>query len=302
MNLLYGKIFKPIRKSLRYTLSSLYPIIRPFYKLPTIKSIEETIDEIQTKNYSLVRFGDGEIIYLLDKYDLAFQKYNIKLSETYKDILLNRTDGLLVGLPDGFKGVKKFKNQKNKNFWRSFFIWSYPRLIKYLNFQSIYYNSNISRIYYLERDAERSEKLFKKVKNIWYNRKVILVEGEKSRAGVGNDLFLNTKSVSRILGPAHEAFEKSDDIIEEIKKIDNNDVIVLVALGPTAKYVVFNIHKLGYQAIDIGNLDIEYEWFLRRADAKIKIEGKYTSEAIGGRIVEDIKDEKYDSEIIAKIL
>jgi hypothetical protein len=58
----------------------------------------------------------------------------------------------------------------------------------------------------------------------------------------------------------------------------------------------------GFQAIDIGNLDVEYEWFLRGSTEKIKIPGKYTSEAKGGRIVDDVQDEKYKSQILASFI
>jgi hypothetical protein len=41
---------------------------------------------------------------------------------------------------------------------------------------------------------------------------------------------------------------------------------------------------------------------LRGATTKIKIPGKYTSEAKGGRIVAEINDENYQAQIIKKIL
>jgi hopanoid biosynthesis associated radical SAM protein HpnH len=44
---------------------------------------------------------------------------------------------------------------------------------------------------------------------------------------------------------------------------------------------------------------LEYEWYLRKAQKKIKIPGKYTSEAKDGRIVEDVNDELYFNQIIA---
>ena len=47
---------------------------------------------------------------------------------------------------------------------------------------------------------------------------VLLVEGEKSRLGVGNDLFENTGSVKRILCPSENAYEKYDEILKEILK------------------------------------------------------------------------------------
>ena len=59
----------------------------------------------------------------------------------------------------------------------------------------------------------------------------------------------------------------------------------------------------GDWAIDIGHIDIEYEWFLRNASDKIKIEGKYVNEVLGGKSnIADCKDEEYKSQIICKIV
>jgi len=43
--------------------------------------------------------------------------------------------------------------------------------------------------------------MFKKLKKIWDGKDIIIIESEKSRLGVGNDLFDNTKSIKRILCP-----------------------------------------------------------------------------------------------------
>ena len=82
----------------------------------------------------------------------------------------------------------------------------------------------------------------------------VLVEGEKSRLGVGNDLFNNTKSLERILAPPHNAFRKLNEIINEVK-IHDKDKLVLVALGTTSKALIPELMHLGYQCIDIGNIN-----------------------------------------------
>lgn len=73
-------------------------------------------------------------------------------------------------------------------------------------------------------------------------------------------------------------------------------------MGPTATVLAFDLHKLGYQAIDIGYADIEYEWFLRKATKKESILGKYTNEANGSLVIESKIDESYSKQIIATIL
>ena len=37
--------------------------------------------------------------------------------------------------------------------------------------------------------------------------------------------------------------------------------LILLMLGPTAKVLGFQLSREGYQAIDIGHIDSEYEWY-----------------------------------------
>ena len=53
--------------------------------------------------------------------------------------------------------------------------------------------------------------------------------------------------------------------------------LILVALGQTATVLSYDLAKLGYWAIDIGHVDIEYEWFLRGAKDKLPVAGKYVN-------------------------
>ena len=104
-----------------------------------------------------------------------------------------------------------------------------------------------------------------------------------------------------IICPSENAFEIYDKIYNEALKIDKNK-LVLLALGPTATVLAYDLFKAGYQAIDIGHVDIEYEWFLRKATKKIKIESKYVTEVKEGREnIQEVKDEKYKNEIVARI-
>jgi len=158
----------------------------------------------------------------------------------------------------------------------------------------------MTRHYIEYENRSHSRELFEKLKRIWEGRSVVIIEGEKSRLGVGNDLFVNAISVRRILGPMHHAFDKYDLLLREACKHEKQ-TLFLIALGPTATALAADLALLGYQAVDIGNIDIEYEWFLRAADSKIKIKGKYTSEAINGRLVEDVDDKEYQSQIICHL-
>ena len=44
-----------------------------------------------------------------------------------------------------------------------------------------------------------SEATFKLLKRIWDGKDIVIVEGEKTKLGMGNDLLSNAKSIRRII-------------------------------------------------------------------------------------------------------
>lgn len=299
-NLHYGLFFKYPRRVAKHLLSFFYPLVIKIFPLPKVKSVPETIEYIINKKASIARFGDSEMLYIANKLNLPYQIYNIRLASILNEILKSEEADFLVGLPDAYYDLSTMEKQI-QTFWRGQIALTYPRIKNLFLKDKQYYNANISRLYYGMIDKKQSARNFENVKLIWDKRNVIIIEGEKSRLGVGNDLFSNAFSVKRILGPYHNAFDVFDELIREALKFDN-DNLFLVAMGPTAKAICYYLYKNGIQAVDIGNIDLEYEWYLRGVEERIIIPGKYVSEVKGGRIVEDILDPLYESQIIAKII
>lgn len=77
--------------------------------------------------------------------------------------------------------------------------------------------------------------------------------------------------------------------------------LILLALGPAATVLARDFALNNMQALDIGHIDIEYEWFLSGVTEKTIIKGKYVNEASNGRIVCDCDDVEYNNQIISKI-
>ena len=300
MNLQYSKVFSIPRKMFKHFLSLIYPIIIKLYPLPKVKSILETIDKINEDQCSICRFGDGELLYISEKRSLPFQKQDSRLRDYFIEILNSDHQNILVGLPIGYCSLDNLKKDA-KLTWRAIISWTYPKIKTYLKPNKQYYNASMTRLYIDYEDTSHSGEWFQKVMKLWENKNIILIEGEKSRLGVGNDLFKKAKSVSRILGPAHNAFDQFDNLLNFAKQ-QPQEALYLIAMGPTAKPLAYELALSGRQALDIGNLDVEYEWFLQGAKTKVKIEGKYTSEAIGGREVTEIINTDYENQIIAKFL
>lgn len=280
-------------------LSAGFPIIKRLYPFPRVVSIDETLDALVQHRKSICRYGDGEFIFMLDEKELAFQHFDADLSRRLKDVIRTNDENILIALPIGFHDLQQL-TPEGRQFWKSRIVWLYPRLRHLLLPGKTYHNAHMTRIYHDLVDKTASERYLQKIMRLWEDREVVVIEGEKSRLGMGNTLFRHATSVRRIVAPAHHAFSQCDRITDYVEQTVSRDVLVLIALGPTATVMAYQLAKKGFQAIDIGNVDIEYEWYLRRSADKIKIPYKYTGEAEGGREVAPTTDALYMSQIMAR--
>ncbi len=289
-------IFKKIT-----TLSlSIYNTIGKYiWRKPKIKSIDETIDYILNNQCSVSRFGDGEFAIIQGNYN-GFQEKNGELGNRLAEILVAPVNNHIVCLPDVFgnlKGLKKSSKEFNNGLLRN----ERRAWLKLLNIDRQYYNAFFTRCYNMFEDKTQCRKWFSKNKKIWEKKNILIVEGEFSRLGVGNDLFANAANVQRILAPAQNAYSKYNEIFEAAKKYGEGK-LVLIALGMTATVLAYDLAKCGIQAIDIGHIDIEYEWYLMGADNKVAISGKYVNEVKGGDLISNDIDKEYLEEYLEEII
>lgn len=148
---------------------------------------------------------------------------------------------------------------------------------------------------------EAATTAFENIKSLWNGRDILIVEGETSRSGVGNDLFSEAKSVSRLICPSQNAYDKLEKILDAIKKYGRNKLI-LIMLGPTAKVPVSRLYHENYQALDIGHIDSEYKWFKMEANYKVKLFHKHTAEYNYDEDIVFENDLSYEQSILEKIL
>lgn len=296
-----GALFNKLKYKIRYGstvewYNMLYLMSKRRQKvIPVVKSIEDTIDAILSKNASVSRFGDGEMLIVGGK-PIRFQKHTKELEEKLKEVLQSDHEDHLVCLSDTFENLDRY-TRSAKRFWRThFYLYGYL-WDKYLRKDMIYYNTFLTRPYMDYKDKGKCGIWFESLKKIWEERDVVLIEGQKSRLGYGNDLFSNAGSIKRILCPPRDAFDCYGQILDAACELDKNHLF-LVALGPTATALAYDLYKKGYQAIDAGHVDIEYEWYRMGAKRKVPIPSKYVNESPGGDKAGSDLDEVYKSEII----
>lgn len=273
--------------------------IRHFTWQPRVLSIEDTINTIKKNKSSVARFGDGEMK-LITGLPIQFQKFDCELSSALEQVLRTQSSArFIVCIPDTFDSTAKFEKQARK-YWERFMehnrnIWK-QHLLK----DGTYGNAFISRPYMIFKDKTKSGQHINSMMSLWEGRDILIVEGELSRLGVGNRLFSNTASTTRILCPNHNAWQYRKEILDACLSFPK-DFMILLSLGPTATVLAYRLSEAGYQAIDIGHIDVELEWLNIGATSKIPIKGKIVNEAQTDEPIDACKDSQYTASIINKI-
>ncbi|RBP03158.1 SP_1767 family glycosyltransferase [Rossellomorea aquimaris] len=266
---------------------------------PIVLSLDLTIEKLLHAQNSISRYGDGEFAIMNGK-DLLFQPFSKELHDRLHEVIKSSNENHLVCIPNIFNNLN-WCTDRARRYWIRYLNLNQIKIYKLLNRNKLYCDSLVTRLYIDHKDKSKAEERFNKIKKIWTNRNVVIVEGKESRLGIGNDLFNNTLSIKRIICPAQDAFSEYHEILNSIKRQDSTDLI-LIALGPTATILSYDLYLNGYQALDIGHIDIEYEWFLQKVTDKVPVKNKYIGEVPGGSTVEELEDQQYRSQIIDMVI
>lgn len=274
---------------------------RQNYQVINFYTDKETVDQIIYNKKSLSRFGDGEFMWMNGETLDSYQEYSQEFSNDLIKAFKSKNENLLIGIPIGIFDSKNC-NLYAKMHWSIIKSDFYSRLEKFIDFNRTYSNASITRPYIDYKSYEYSTKAFGNLKRIWDKKDIVIVEGNKTKLGIGNDLFDNAKDIKRIICPAQNAYEKLRDIEEIIEKKVPKDKIIITALGPTASILASDMCDKGYQIIDIGHIDIEYSWYLNHSTLRDEVPGKFVNES-GKHDCSDIYDYDvdYKESIIASV-
>lgn len=260
-----------------------------------VKPISQSLDYILEHSCSVARFGDGEMD-IIAGHSIPYQDYDPQLASELKEILgLESNQHLMVCLSDVFENRERYTDACN-HFWEGH-LQHYQDYYRQICKAPWYGSTFISRPYMDLADKSLSATYFQSLKQIWIDKDILIVEGKTSRSGVGNDLFQEAKSIQRIICPSKNAYAQIDEIISAIKTY-GQDKLVLLMLGPTAKVLAYRLSKTGMQAIDIGHIDSEYEWFTMQAQTKIKLQHKHTAEHNFDQDIIFTEDQDYLQQIV----
>lgn len=250
------------RDNIHYYLDNLkYEIEEDLCKLkrPKVANVKDTIDKIIKDKVSIARFGDGEFELIFNR-SIPFQKRDVKLSKRLQEILVSDNMNIIIGIPRFYWHSIDYCNTAIKDFTRRSISYSRKEYELALNFDIQYYSTEITQMFITLQNKHLMPNYFDEVKTIWQNREVTIIQGENITDDFEYNIFDNAKSINYIFAPSKNAFFEYDKIVASAKNIDKGR-LVLIILGPTATVLAYDLAMAGYQALDIGHIAKDYNYY-----------------------------------------
>ncbi len=233
-----------------------------------VLNVEETVDLLIRHPKSFCRYGDGEIELCIGN-GIPFQQYDSKLQNMLIKILQNNNNNMYVGIDYNYftstKGltetVKRFQVLNSKKY-RDF-------LMKVCNKEREYIATGFTQSY-LTYDSYDYDNYFKKIKQLFYKRELVIIAGEGILDKLEFDIFELAKNKEYIMAPRYNAFSKIDELLEIAYKYSAYQKTFICILGPTSNILVYNLTKKGYMAWDIGHLAKDYNAYMKKIEKNEK--------------------------------
>lgn len=272
-------------------------VMRVKGECPNVLDTYSSLKLLSTEPISISRYGDGEFNLIAGK-SLAFQRFDRLLQSRLSSILNSHENAShRVAIPYALHSVRGLSLRSSK-FWLYHCSEIRGTVYPLLDPGYQYLDAQISRFYINRKDKSQSSLFLSAWQSLWNEKRVLIVEGAETRFGAGNDLLSGATCINRIVCPSVDAWAKYPDILESVLAHADSCDLVLIALGPTATVLAYDLSLNGVRAIDSGNIDMEYEWMKRGSRRQVAIEGKYTLEAKGGTQVSTHEDELYEQQVV----
>ncbi len=222
----------------------------PLYKRVHFLSYDETIEEILTKNRSIVRFGD-EVFDMILGIGLYFQNwrqaYDPALAKRLKEVLRSADDRLLVCFnPELILKTKAEMTALGIADQHQFWTNSRIYLKDYIHFDRVYgsalsfherYNTTLPYDRLIEH----------------LSHKHLIVVASNTARFAGKQFG---KTTDYIEAPSSDAWTQYETLLEKVSETalcyKPEETLILSGIGPAAKVMVYDLTKRGYTAWDTG--------------------------------------------------
>lgn len=275
-----------------------------------ILNSEDSLELIKKNNLSVARFGDGEFNLMYNNRSIGFQPFSTDLKSKLTNSLNVKKIG--IALPHGLKSTKDDKFIV-KTFWWAYVVKNFSNLSKIHADSSsenvpVFLDASFGRIVTENKNKEKIFRIVNKVRHLWEDKDIYIVEGNQTFFGVDNDLLSNARSVSRIETKNVDAFSEYESLksyilfIKEslIKQKSLEDSIFLTSLGPTATVLSAELgHEI--RIIDLGHFDFQYELMQKNHFSLKPLKNRFSNELESNFDNYLSYNQDYKNQIITKI-
>lgn len=225
-----------------------------------VLNTEETLSALEKEEFSFLRYGDGEIA-IMKGCGIPFQEANVELAKRLQELLKCNEEGLKIGIPYYYLNPVNNLNDFVKHFTYSL---SDQRkfLVKNCNKDNEYIDTALTQVYQTYNDYD-FENYYSRMQQLIADKDVTIICGEGVLDRLEYKAFDVCKSVEYVYGLSMNAYSDYENLLKKASNI-SKDKYVLVVLGPTAKVLVYDLHKLGYTAWDMGHYFKDYDAFMKK--------------------------------------
>lgn len=232
-----------------------------FSNILQVRNIESTLEYLENNEVSFYRYGDGEVAIMMGE-GIAFQKADKELARRLTELLSAKEDGIKAAIPYGYFTYEKGMIPTFEGFvyamkiQRKFFFEHCRKDYEYLD-------TAITQAYQCYEDRN-FDNYFTRFKNLFEGRKVTVICGKGVLDSIEYSLLEKCSEVNYLYGPSKNAFSEYDELLSKAKQIPKDNLVCIV-LGPTAKVLVYDLFKEGYQAWDMGHSLKDYDAYCKKA-------------------------------------
>jgi hypothetical protein len=211
----------------------------------------KTLGTLGEQRASFARYGDGELEIMIGR-GISFQEYHPELARRLRAILRAATPQFLIGIPN-FAALQ-IKSAERKRRWERYRC-MFSHLVRR---DAPYHSAFVSRPAAIGLE---SVEYFRTFESLWTGRDVVLVHN--SAAVASHPLFREARSVRHVACAAQHAFREYPALLERATAFHATPgILFLIAAGPTAGVLAWDLAQRGAQALDIGHLTNTYDEFL----------------------------------------
>ena len=214
----------------------------------------ETLQAIRERRASIARYGDGELEIMIGG-AIHFQEQDPELARRLRCILREPRSNFLIGIPN-FEALQ-IKTEGRKGSWQR-----YRRIFSHLVRRDAEYHSA-----FVSRPASivglESPEYFEGWQAVWAGREIVVVH--HTAATAEHPLFRTASKGQFEFCPSKNAFREYASVLERVAAhCSRPGVLFLIAAGPTAGVLAWDLAKRGAQALDIGHLTASYDEFVKK--------------------------------------